>query len=92
MSKNGCRYVPARVASVSMPRVGGVVTTKTPKSAFCVLHGGTEVANVAECVVSAFDLCDGFAIRLPTLYPSEWESESAVYSTVSASPLVRSKV
>ena len=26
MSKNGCRYVPALLASVSIPRDGGVVT------------------------------------------------------------------
>ena len=44
---------------------------------------------MAECVGSAFDLCDGFAIRLPALNPSEWKPKSAIYSAVSAYPVIR---
>ena len=47
---------------------------------------------MAECVGSAFDLCDGFAIRLPALNPSEWKPKSAIYSAVSAYPVIRSEL
>ena len=46
---------------------------------------------MAESVVSAFNLRDGFAIRLSASLSADRESESAVDAAVSAASVVRSE-